>query len=881
MKTLFATAALAGLLVLGGCGGGADGAGTAQTAAAAKAAQTTSDDVQARPKQAADVLPGFPQGRISVPATGSQAPQSSAGTPMAAGDATDALVNGGFEVSARGWAASEGVLYTDNRARTGVGYAWLGGYNDGFDQVSQKIALPAAATSIKFQFWVRIATDEVQPGAYDGLLLSIHDPGGTNLASLHLYTNRDANTGYVQSPAFDLTAYAGRTVEIRFSAVTDESLVTSFLIDDATLMVTSPAGITIDAFSADYTITQVAGGFSVQKNGGAATTYPSGTRLNFRDKTVALDATGVPAQMYRLYQAAFARKPDGDGLGYQINAMESSGLPLAQVSQNFISSPEFNSRYGALDNAAFVTQLYRNVLGRAPDASGLSFHVQRLASGTGRRDVLIGFSESPENQSATSADIARGISYTPLDRPTTPVATAATSTTPTCVAPKVLRNGLCTVPQMVCAPDEVLVSGTCRPRYPNCVAPSMMVNGTCVAPNACATPKILVNGLCVIPPRECTPPQVLQNGSCVVPPPPPPTCTPEQELRNGVCVNPGYCYPLGDVTVTTGMVVEYHSSYYYCKGSGENCMQERPGSADFHRYWAAVDASACAARLPPLNSSTGSIRFDSIVIGARGKGQPDEEYHTTTDPSFYPVLVNEYKETVSLTVCYAKAIYSSNPVGFGTCTTVPNVKPGEKVKIPNVVTYPLGLFQVSLRRSELYSPLQTPISQGQFDARTKGFVPVYEPQQPPPSTGGCRPGAIAGSSNCSIGGGTGGSSSGSTGGSNGGSGSGTGGTSAQACFVPLRSSEYSYDKVAFRNACNRPAFFMYCGDLEFDTTKKCGMNSDYYTHWSNTAPGQTNYAYIKRGGQIRWGACFGTVSFGNSGDISASANGSYRCLKPQ
>jgi hypothetical protein len=30
-------------------------------------------------------------------------------------------------------------------------------------------------------------------------------------------------------------------------------------------------------------------------------------------------------------------------------------------------SPEFQARYGALNNAAFVQQLYQNVLGRAGD----------------------------------------------------------------------------------------------------------------------------------------------------------------------------------------------------------------------------------------------------------------------------------------------------------------------------------------------------------------------------------------------------------------------------------------------------------------------------------------------------------------------------------
>jgi hypothetical protein len=142
------------------------------------------------------------------------------------------------------------------------------------------------------------------------------------------------------------------------------------------------------------------------------------TRIVTAGAVVDTDPLDVPAQVFRLYRAAFSRESDPAGLGYHIGYVESRGSTLTDISANFIASPEFASKYGSLGTSQFVTQLYTNVLNRAPDADGLSFHVNNIASGrTSRAQVLIGFSESPENKGATAAVIARGITFYPLAPP--------------------------------------------------------------------------------------------------------------------------------------------------------------------------------------------------------------------------------------------------------------------------------------------------------------------------------------------------------------------------------------------------------------------------------------------------------------------------------
>jgi len=106
------------------------------------------------------------------------------------------------------------------------------------------------------------------------------------------------------------------------------------------------------------------------------------------------------AQAFRLYNAAFARFPDSSGLRYWINEYKSGISNYRTIAQSFINSNEFALRYGANNsNEEFINNMYKNVLGRLPDASGLAYWVGNLNSGADSRvNVLGGFSESAENK---------------------------------------------------------------------------------------------------------------------------------------------------------------------------------------------------------------------------------------------------------------------------------------------------------------------------------------------------------------------------------------------------------------------------------------------------------------------------------------------------
>jgi hypothetical protein len=163
---------------------------------------------------------------------------------------------------------------------------------------------------------------------------------------------------------------------------------------------------------ANYTVRAEGGGFTVTDNGGSGGTdrMLNIETLHFSDRDVSLDIGGVAGQAYRLYQAAFDRKPDLEGLGFWIRAME-GGVSLNTVANDFIKSSEFLTTYGTVSNRDFATLLYLHTLHRQPDAEGLAWWTARLDEGAPRNGVLTGFSESAENQAQVIGAIENGIDY--------------------------------------------------------------------------------------------------------------------------------------------------------------------------------------------------------------------------------------------------------------------------------------------------------------------------------------------------------------------------------------------------------------------------------------------------------------------------------------
>jgi hypothetical protein len=134
-------------------------------------------------------------------------------------------------------------------------------------------------------------------------------------------------------------------------------------------------------------------------------------RVDFADLSLAFDIDGNAGKAYRLYRAAFNRKPDEGGLGFWITQLD-RGLDPSVMARGFAQSPEFAQLYGtAPTHDQIVRTMYRNVLHREPDAGGYEFWMKILGAGHPVELVLNSFSESVENKAQVAGEINSGIIY--------------------------------------------------------------------------------------------------------------------------------------------------------------------------------------------------------------------------------------------------------------------------------------------------------------------------------------------------------------------------------------------------------------------------------------------------------------------------------------
>ncbi len=157
-----------------------------------------------------------------------------------AATATEMIVNGGFESRTTGWKAASGVITSnaDEAAHGGTYKAWLNGYGTVHtDTLYQVINLPATISSAQYSFWLKVVSDEtVTTLKKDTLSVQVRDSAGKTLATLATFSNLDKGTSYKKF-SFDLSSYKGKSVQLYFEGVENSTKLTSFLIDDVSLIV--------------------------------------------------------------------------------------------------------------------------------------------------------------------------------------------------------------------------------------------------------------------------------------------------------------------------------------------------------------------------------------------------------------------------------------------------------------------------------------------------------------------------------------------------------------------------------------------------------------------------------------------------------------------
>lgn len=251
------------------------------------------------------------------------------------GSSTQQLLgNPGFEngsASPAPWTVTAGVI--DNTsfeaAHTGSWKAWLNGYGSPHtDSLLQAVSIPSTAASASLSFWRHIDTAETTTTkATDTMKVQVRNPSGAVLATLATYSNLNAAAGYTQV-VFDVTAYKGQTIQIYLVGIENQTLKTSFVVDDFALNVETAGGT-----PADFSIASAPSALTVMAGSSGSSTITTTISGSF-NSAVALSASGLPAGATAAFNPTSIAAPGSGSAGLTISVGASTAAGSYSVSVN-------------------------------------------------------------------------------------------------------------------------------------------------------------------------------------------------------------------------------------------------------------------------------------------------------------------------------------------------------------------------------------------------------------------------------------------------------------------------------------------------------------------------------------------------------------------
>jgi hypothetical protein len=140
------------------------------------------------------------------------------------GTPSERVVNGSFESGNASWSLGSGAAVVTTRAYAGTHSLLVGGTTSSTQSATQQVTVPTGASSQTLTFRTYVTTSESGTTAYDRLNIQAN---GTTLKS---YSNASTKGSWFAT-TLDLSAYAGQTITLKFQAVNDSTLPTSFNVD--------------------------------------------------------------------------------------------------------------------------------------------------------------------------------------------------------------------------------------------------------------------------------------------------------------------------------------------------------------------------------------------------------------------------------------------------------------------------------------------------------------------------------------------------------------------------------------------------------------------------------------------------------------------------
>ena len=166
---------------------------------------------------------------------------------------TNSLRNPGFESGAASWFGSVGPITrsTSRPARSGSWKMWLGGKGESSTQNQwQSVSIALNANAPRLSYWLRMDTAETGNEAFDTMKVQVI--AGPSTSTLVTHTNVGIRSAY-SLKTFDLSAYKGKTITVKFLSTEDGVLPTSFVVDDTAITTSSVTASTVILSPSDFT----------------------------------------------------------------------------------------------------------------------------------------------------------------------------------------------------------------------------------------------------------------------------------------------------------------------------------------------------------------------------------------------------------------------------------------------------------------------------------------------------------------------------------------------------------------------------------------------------------------------------------------------------
>ncbi|MCK5510879.1 putative metal-binding motif-containing protein [Candidatus Parcubacteria bacterium] len=155
------------------------------------------------------------------------------------------VLNGGFESGDNGdWDLSGAVITSGLFPHWGSYYAVLGEINGKQDLLSQVMTVPSGAELATISFYFNIYSDEATTQPYDELDVTLENltTGESypirNLSNLNKHSCAGGSCYELSTKQIDLSGKDGNSVQIKFHSTLDDTVFTSFKLDDVSIKVT-------------------------------------------------------------------------------------------------------------------------------------------------------------------------------------------------------------------------------------------------------------------------------------------------------------------------------------------------------------------------------------------------------------------------------------------------------------------------------------------------------------------------------------------------------------------------------------------------------------------------------------------------------------------